>query len=220
VGIKLVSLFLLCATLAGCQSVAPNGPRIADVGHGIEVSRQAAWTVQEIGPPRGKHQYIWTVDGFALNEMVFTTGISRGDPIFPDPQDDYDLPVYHATMLPDEVMELVAASLRKFGYQQLRTDSLHPVPFGTATGFRFSFTYTTDDGLEMKGTAVIAQRGGLDVILFTAPTEYYFDHYLPMVEDVFASIRVFDVDVTIPACEFANALSLSFGCPTPKKTSN
>ena len=66
---------------------------------------------------------------------------------------------------------------------------VHPVPFGTATGFRFNFTYTTDDGLEMKGTAVIAQRGRLDVILFTAPSEYYFDHYLPMVEEVFTSIR-------------------------------
>ena len=181
-------LAFICAALAGCQSVGPDGSRIANVGHGIRISRDAAWTVEETGP-RGNSRYLWTVDGFALDEMIFSTNIAAGDPVFPDPQDNYDLPVYRETMLPDEVMELVAATLRKFGYQQLRTDALHPVPFGSATGFRFNFSYTTGDGLEMKGTAVIAQRRRLDVILFRAPSEYYFDHYLPMVEQVFASIR-------------------------------
>jgi hypothetical protein len=159
------------------------------VGHDIEILRDPAWTVQAIGPPNNR-QYVWTVDGVALNELIFTTDISSGDPIIPDPEDDYDLPVYRPTMLPDDVMELIAASLRKFGYQQLRTDALHPVLFGLGTGFRFNFSYTTESGLEMKGTAVIAQRGGLDVILFTAPSEYYYDHYLPMVEYAFASIHV------------------------------
>jgi hypothetical protein len=185
---KLLSLLLLCAVLAGCHTVAPDGSKTVYLGHGIRVSQQPAWTTQEIGRGSNQH-YLWTIDGFALNEMVFSIDISRGTPIFSDPRDEYDLPEYRETMLPDELMELVAATLRKFGYQQLRTDALRPVPFGMATGFRFNFTYTTGDGLEMKGTAVVAPRGRLDVILFTAPSEYYFDHYLPMVEYVFASIR-------------------------------
>jgi hypothetical protein len=183
-----LSAVLLCFALAGCHSVAPDGSRIFYVGHGIEVTRQPYWTNQQIGPPGGA-QYIWTIDGFALNEMIFATGISNGNPIVSDPQNIYDLPVYRRTMLPDDVMELIAATLRKLGYQRLRTDALHPIMFGSATGFRFSFSYATESGLEMKGTAVIAQRGRLDVILFTAPGEYYFDHYLPTVENVFASIR-------------------------------
>src|SRR5436190_17081455 len=42
--------------------------------------------------------------------------------------------------------------------QQLRTAGLHPVPFGSVTGFRFDLTFTTKDGLQMKGIALFAQR--------------------------------------------------------------
>ena len=78
-------------------------------------------------------------------------------------------------------------------YQQLKTDGLRPVPFGTATGFRFDLTFTTKDGLLMKGLALFAQRRKkLDAILFFAPSEYYFDRYAPTVERIFTSVKIPD----------------------------
>jgi hypothetical protein len=61
--------------------------------------------------------------------------------------------------------------------------------------------YTTGDGLQMKGAVLFAQRRNkLDVILFAAPAEYYFDRYMPTVEKVFASVRIPDA----PAMRAAN----------------
>jgi hypothetical protein len=46
------------------------------------------------------------------------------------------------------------------------------------------------DGLQVKGMVLAAQRGGrLDLIMFTAPAEYYFDRYSPTVEQVFSSVK-------------------------------
>jgi len=89
------------------------------------------------------------------------------------------------------VMELLAANLGKLGYQQVKTANLRPAPFGSAAGFRFDMTFSTQDGLEMKGEALFAQRDGkLDMILFMAPTEYYYDHFGPTVEKVFGSVQI------------------------------
>jgi hypothetical protein len=42
----------------------------------------------------------------------------------------------------------------------------------------------------MKAMVLAAQRvEALDLIMFSAPAEYYFDRYAPTVEQVFASVR-------------------------------
>ena len=103
-------------------------------------------------------------------------------------------------MLPDDVMDMIASTLGKNGDQQVRTSALRPVPFGTVTGFRFDLAFTTEDGLQMKGMAFFAQRRKrLDVILFVAPSEYYYDQYAPTVERIFSSVQVPDMPTVKPA---------------------
>jgi hypothetical protein len=52
----------------------------------------------------------------------------------------------------------------------------------------------------MKGMALFAQRRKkLDVILFVAPSEYYFDQYAPTVEKIFSSVQVPDMPAAKPA---------------------
>jgi len=185
---------LLCVALAGCVSVkAVDGMMPTDVGDEISVSPQMAWAAAG-GPLTGGSSALWTVDGFGLNEMRFMTGIAAGDPLLRIANvERKDMIVYSTTMLPDDVMEMVSGTLGKAGFRQVQTNALRPVPFGAATGFRFDLNYTTQDGLQMKGAALFAQRRNkLDVILFTAPAEYYFDRYMPTVEKVFASVRVPD----------------------------
>ena len=185
---------LVCAALAGCVSVkAVDGAMPVDVGDEISVSPQIAWAAAG-GVLTGGSSALWTVDGFGLNEMRFMTGIAAGDPLMRIANvDRKDMIAYSTTMLPDDVMEMVSGTLGKAGLRQVQTSALRPEPFGGATGFRFDLTYTTPDGLQMKGAVLFAQRRNkLDVILYTAPAEYYFDRYMPTVEKVFASVRVPD----------------------------
>ena len=107
--------------------------------------------------------------------------------------------LYNTTMLPDDVMEMIAGTLGKAG-SAIAHLGAPPVPFGTVTGFRFDLAFTTEDGLQMKGIALFAQRRKkLDVILFVAPSEYYYDEYAPTVEKIFASVRVPDAPAAKPA---------------------
>lgn len=185
---------LVCAALGGCVSVkAVDGMAETNVGDDIMVTPQIAWAGANGVLARGASS-VWTIDGFGLNEVRFFTGIVAGDPVMRIPNvDRKDLTVYSAMMLPDEIMELTAASLGKEGFGQVRTDGLRPVPFGSVTGFRFDLTFTTQDGLLMKGAALFAQRRNkLDMILYTAPAEYYFDRSMPVVEKIFTSVRVPD----------------------------
>ena len=190
----ILSAIMVCVSLSGCVSVnAVDGMAPANVGDDITVAPQIPWAAAG-GALTGGSAALWTVDGFGLNEMRFITGLTAGDPLLRIPNvERKDMIVYSTTMLPDDVMEMIAGTLGKAGMRQVRTDGLRPVPFGSATGFRFDLTYTTGDGLQMKGAVLFAQRRNrLDVILFAAPAEYYFDRYIPTVEKVFASVRVPD----------------------------
>jgi hypothetical protein len=181
------------------------------VGDGITVDPEIEWTSaagpRAVIPGLGLEKLlfltqrdttgVWTIDGLGLDELVFLTGVTAGDPLFRNPgAAPKDMVRYNTTMLPDDVMDMIAGTLGKAGYQQLRTSNLRPVPFGAVTGFRFDLAYTTQDGLQMKGMVLFAQRGKkLDVILFLAPSEYYYDRYAPTVERIFSSVRVPDAPV-------------------------
>ncbi|MEI9930425.1 MAG: hypothetical protein WDM89_07690 [Rhizomicrobium sp.] len=107
-------------------------------------------------------------------------------------QSDSDqMPKYDSSMLPDDVAELFARTLGSAGYDRVKTSSLTPHSFGAETGFAFDLSFTTPDGLEMKGKVLASQPGKkLDAILFFAPNEYYFDHYADSVGKLFASARL------------------------------
>jgi hypothetical protein len=179
----------LCAFLSACAGFeAVQGGDTVLIGNGVTIVPQVAWsqatTKTEFGP-------LWTIDGIGLNELRFYTAIAPGRPLMRIPGVEIrDLGRYEGTMLADDVMNLFASTMDKAGHQQIRTAALRPAPFGAVTGFRFDFTYATMDGLQMKGMVLAAQRAGrLDLIMFSAPAEYYFDRYAPTVEQIFASVR-------------------------------
>ncbi len=65
-----------------------------------------------------------------------------------------------------------------------------PAAFGPLSGFRFDLQFTTD-ALEMRGIALAARHNDrLDVMLFSAPDEYYFGKYSPVVEQLFSSVAL------------------------------
>jgi hypothetical protein len=193
-------LAVFCGVLAGCQSVPVEGLRnTTNAGDDISLDPQMVWT-RVAGPRDGGTRTVWTIDGVGLDELRFLTGVAPGAPLLRIPGvEQKDMVLYNTTMLPDDVMEMIAGTLGKAGNQQLRTSALRPVPFGAVTGFRFDLAFTTQDGLQMKGLALFAQRRKkLDVILFVAPSEYYYEKYAPTVEKIFASVRVPDAPTARP----------------------
>ncbi|MEA2824031.1 MAG: hypothetical protein QOF03_513 [Alphaproteobacteria bacterium] len=194
-----ILLMAICGVLAGCRSFQAEGRNQAEyVGDGIRVDPQIAWT--NVADPADTLS-VWTIDSLGLDELLLFTGVAPGAPLLRNPGvARKDMVLYNTTMLPDDVMDMIAGTLGKAGDQQLRTSALRPVPFGTVTGFRFDLAFTTEDGLLMKGMALFAQRRKkLDVILFLAPSEYYYDQYAPTVEKIFSSVQVPDMPAAKPA---------------------
>lgn len=186
---KLVRLLVLGAALAAAGCAAYTGidaKKTVAVGDNVSVVSQIAWAkIDSVNGPT------WTADGLQLDSLTFCMGIAPGKPAFKVPGvADHELRLYQANMVPDDVMELLASNLEKLNLQQIKTANLRPAPFGAAQGFRFDLSFTTSEGLEMKGIVIAAQRGGkLDMIVFTAPAEYYFAHYSDTVETIFSSIQ-------------------------------
>ncbi len=173
-----------CASYSAIDNAAPVA-----VGNNVVVSPQIDWGK---APFPGFEGTLWTEDGVRLDSLMFFTGIAPGKVLIDaSGVPKSEMKVYQASMVPDDVMELLASNFGKLGYQQVRTANLRPAPFGSAAGFRFDLTFSTVDGLNMKGMALAAQRDGkLDLILFTAPSEYYYDHYSPTVEKIFGSVQI------------------------------
>jgi hypothetical protein len=179
---------LACIIVSGCAGYrAVDSTKAVAIGDGITVQPQVAWATA-YGP--GIAGTIWTIDGLGLNDLRMLTGVVSGQPLVEiSGIKNADLVHYDVSMLPDDVSELTVSTLGKLGYEQSHSAALRPAPFGSTQGFRFDLT-ATKDGLDLKGLALAAQRHGkLDLILFIAPKEYYFDRYSPVVERLFSSIQ-------------------------------
>ena len=192
--VRIVGVIGICLTLSSCVGMGGAGFRTVDagmsvsVGNNVTVDPQIVWA-NPFGP--GISTTVWTVDGFGLNDLRFIMGIKPGSPLVRvSGLKPSELGTYSATMLPNDVMDLLASTLGKAEFQQIRTDKLRPAQFGAVQGFRFDLEYLRKSGLQMKAMVLAAQRGEtLDLIMFSAPAEYYFDRYAPTVEQIFSSVR-------------------------------
>lgn len=176
---------LMLSGCAGVDLVAAGKP--ADLGDGVSVVPTIAWArIHAVSGPSSL-----TIDGIGLDEMRCYTGIEPGKPIIDvSGMSNKEIGVYSTSMLPHDVMELLAADMEKGGSEDVRTSGLAPAKFGSTEGFRFDLSYLTKDGLEMKGEALAAQRDGkLDVLLFVAPSEYYYALRQHDADQLFASIQ-------------------------------
>jgi hypothetical protein len=171
----------------GFQAVNPN-ERVT-VNSRIAVSPQVMWAKPS---GVGVSDAVWTIDGFGLNELHFLLGRKPGDTMFTvrDSQRK-DFPAVKKGMLPNDAMELMVNSMTRLGNNQVRASNLAPAAFGEPNaGFRFDLNYVNADGLEMRGMALGAQRSDMvDVLLFIAPNEYYFEKLRTTVDQLFLSVQ-------------------------------
>ncbi len=186
---KTLVLALGLFMLAGCvayQAVDPN--ESINISNRFNVSPQIAWAKQTAV---GSKDTIWTADGVELNVLRFIPLVEDGDALIRQSgRKSEDIVPYKDDMLPNDVADLFVTDLTKLGYQGVSYANLAPASFAGDNGFRFDLTLSTPGGLNMTGKVLASQRnGGLDAILFMAPSEYYFGRYAQTVEQIFKSVK-------------------------------
>ncbi|HEY1877740.1 MAG TPA: hypothetical protein VGG66_09725 [Rhizomicrobium sp.] len=178
---------LLCLLLAGCSMQEMEAGSETSVGNGVYVTPQPGFAEIHLASI-----HYWTRNGAGLDELGFYTGVKNGEPLFAVPGiTKKDLPAFRSRMTPNDVADLTANALSAKYKRNARTGNLHPCPFGPGAGFCFDLFLANDEGLEMRGRAIARlQNGVLDLLVFTAPAEYYFGDVGPAVDQIFGSISL------------------------------
>ena len=178
--------FLACSlalALTGCGSAALiPADKAASVGDGISVMPQRPWN------RLAKDPETWTTQGPQIDMVRFFAGVKSGRALISGVRGD-NLN-FDAKMLPNDIQDLVVATLQAEGNKTIQAGNLAPCNFGAGKGFCFDLSFASADDLEMKGLAMARkQNDQLDLILFQAPAEYYFGEMAPDVQKAFASVQ-------------------------------
>ncbi|MCH8917819.1 MAG: hypothetical protein IIC52_07165 [Proteobacteria bacterium] len=177
--------------LTGCvgYTLVKGGQKL-ELGQGLSVKPPRDWNRRT----DGKHE-VWTLDGPRLQYILFVKGIEDGGRIFSakasrrGASGKDTLPKFRKGMNLLEVGELFVASLARRGAQKIITAGFAPAEFGGKDGFRFTFTYRTTAGLNMRGIAAGALLGDkLFMVIYNGTEEFFFDRSKGDFEKILASL--------------------------------
>ncbi len=182
--------WLVCAlALVGC-AVGPPRPALIEqqhsavIGGALTVDPQIEWTSL-----RAEGHETWTVDGTALDALVFFPAVADGEGLLPPPAKGPDTrPRFRRGMSETEIAELVVDTLFP-GRPQPR--NLRPFEFARKPGFRFDVDYVTPGGLHRKALvagAVVQDR--LRLMVYVAVALHYFAEYRDVVERILSSVQL------------------------------
>jgi hypothetical protein len=176
---------LFCLLLPGCAIEEMEAGSETSVGNGVYVTPQPGFAEIHLAAI-----HYWTRNGTGLDELAFYTGVKNGEPLFAVPgKAKKDLPAFRSRMTPNDIADLTASALSVKYKQTARTGNLHPCPFGPVSGFCFDLFLANEEGLEMRGRAIARlQDGVLDLLVLTAPADYYFGEIAPAADRIFGSI--------------------------------
>lgn len=193
---SLGALLLAAAMLASCAPYTLVAPQRQTVGGVISVEPGMRWNKLEMSPYQGKVE-VWTLDGLALNSLVFFTGVPDGEPLFVSRSlaasgQQEKPPVFRANMNPLEIQELFDATIaRNFRTSIIESRNLKPVEVAGAPGFRFETRFVGRDEVVRSGVFLGTVRGGrLYGAWFQGARLHYFQRYVPEVESMAASARL------------------------------
>ncbi|MEE8562677.1 MAG: hypothetical protein V3S92_03565 [Alphaproteobacteria bacterium] len=191
---RCLGLFLAAnLLLTGCvgYTLVKGGQKL-ELGQGLSVKPPRDWNRRT----EGKHE-IWTLDGPGLQYILFVKGIEDGGRIFPGParrllapkKDTF--PNFRKGMSLLEVGELFEASLARRGAQKIAIAGFAPAKFGGKDGFRFTFTYRTTAGLNMRGITAGALLGDkLFMVIYNGTELFFFDRSKGDFEKILASLTI------------------------------
>ena len=183
--------------VAGCAPLVLVQPERQTVGGVISVQPGIKWNKLTMSGYRGNVE-VWTLDGPALNTLLFFTGVPDGEPLFTRaagaaPAAQQEKPaVFRSTMNPVEVQELLEATMaRNFQTTIAEARNLKPAPVANGQGFRFETRYIGRDEVEREGVFVGTIRNGkLYGAWFQGAKLHYFKRYLPEFDQMVASAQL------------------------------
>ena len=174
-----------CSTVSGTSKLVSPGQNRA--GH-LYLQSEMEWT-------RGatSRYQMWTMDGELLNLLYLIPTVREGDYIFLGQRESKrrpDAPYYHRGMREDEIRDLVDDGLLRAGFVGVDATILRPDDFGGREGLRFEVSMTTSEGLAYQGmVAAFEHEDGLALVIFIAPSEYYFPRDGEMVSRMLDTLR-------------------------------
>lgn len=188
---KSTSLVILLVALSGCAAIssAPAGPLVVG-GPTVTLGRQ--WSdISALMSPRPKNVRLLSIDGPLLNRLYLTAGLAPGQPLVAAKSKSAPTAAFRAGMSRTEQMEFVVDSVTAMEFLRVEAVKPRPATYAGERALRFDLTAATKDGLDIDGTALVAEIGGkLYAIVYLAPHEHYFAATLPEVESIMASVRL------------------------------
>ncbi len=182
---RITVLIAAAALIAACAQYTLVKPERVSIGGAYTVESQIFWSKVT----KGKTE-IWTVDGPLLQELRFVKGLEEGGKLFRGKDRD-KMPPFNSKMTAIEIKEFFEASLAFVNVPQVKTANLRPENFGNVPGFRFEFTFATQDGLEKQGFVVGAVKDEkLYLIVYNGARLHYYGKHKEDVERLIHSIRL------------------------------
>ncbi|PWE16702.1 hypothetical protein DDZ18_10860 [Marinicauda salina] len=176
-------------TLTACAA----GPSLVEPGRyaGAEsytIALDREWTLMPAGVDRRVTVDYLTVDGPLLNMVFVAGGIEDGEGIVRERNEEQPVPAFRSGMSELELAEFVADSLAALEFHDVETADIRPQDLAGTPGVRMDLAATLESGLVIRGTALAAASdGALDLILFVAPGEHYYEAYADDVEAIMRS---------------------------------
>lgn len=191
---RLITSFVLIAaplSLTACVAITLVPAGDYAVGQDHLILGQAWNDISVMAPGLPKQAKLLSIDGPLLNRLYVVSALPSGEALVRAPSKETPTPVTAANMSSRERVEFVVDSIAAMGYQHVESDNLRPAKFGAIDGVRVDVTAKTKEGLDIRGTALIAASGNkLHLILYLAPAEYYYQASLPEVESIMSNARL------------------------------
>lgn len=178
--------------LGACSTITlVEARKKTDIGGAFSVESPVAWNRVS-----NRDLEMWTVDAFNLQRIVFTKGVSVGDPVFPvkgsarKPVDQAKLPKFNKDMTPIELVEAFETSMIQNGAKKMEVTRIQPTKVGGGDGFNFVFEFITEDGLEMQGKGLGTVRNErLYLAAYLGARMYFYGKHEKDVDAIFQSIE-------------------------------
>jgi len=183
--LALGAMFILPAC-APTMSAAPVGTLALKDSATVNLTQ--SWT----SVPDGLHNAKGTVltkDGMTLNR-VHIISVKSGKEMVDVSDKSLEYPVYSTGMSRLEQVNFVTSSLARMGFVDVKTASVTPATLSGAEGIRFDISGKYSTGLNLRGKVGMAETdAGLNMIIFIAPSEYYYGRDIAEVDNMISTIN-------------------------------
>jgi hypothetical protein len=183
-------LFPCVLMLTACQQYQAVEGGSRNVGSFAVTTPAAVWN-EVPGAHASGGLPTWTVDGVTLNSLSFVSGVEDGNPLV-EADSEARYPVFHADMLPNDIVELVQSTCAKlFDATITAGGELKPLTIAGQPGFEVTFEFVTGDEVIRRAFAGgTVKDGQLQLVLYQAARMHYFQKDLQHARDLIVTARL------------------------------